>query len=360
MYLKLTIKKYILLIAFLKIFITFSIGQSSNLGTVCAESNEYYGVTGYDDSEYIWAVKGGVIVDGNGQDTIEVKWGYRVGNYDLEVVEVTSSGCMGIPIMGNVTVNAPLVDIGPDFMDVCQPDTVVFDARGDYFAPYVAQWQDGSYSATYKAFETDLIWVKVTDSLGCARYDTVDFSAHPLPEVNLGNDTLLCDEEKPLPLNAGDFAFYEWESTSGLFFTSNPYYMFPPKPVMDTMRVTVTDNNGCQMSDTIVIYPCDIAEIFKGMQNTITPNEDGQNDVWIIPYIQNFPDAVLEIFDRWGRLVHHEENFEPRETNDHVPGGIGWRGTSKGRPMPMDSYFYVLELNYMNIEPITGTINLIK
>ena len=361
MYSHLIYKKYILFIALLTTLLTFSTGQSSNLGTVCAESNEYYGVRGFFDSEFIWAVEdGGVIIDGNGEDTIEIQWGYRVGDYNLEVVEVTSAGCMGIPVMGVVSVNAPLVDIGPDFIEVCEPDSIIFDARGDYFAPYIAQWHDGSYSATYKAKETELIWVRVTDSLGCVRYDSVDFSSHPLPEVYLGNDTLLCDEENPLPLNAGEYAFYEWESSSGLLFTSNPYYMFPPMPIMDTMRVTVTDIHGCQMSDTIVIYPCDIAEMFKGMPNTITPNGDMQNDVWIIPYIQSFPNAVLEIFDRWGRLVHHEEDFPARATFENIPGGEGWDGKSKGRDMPMDSYFYVLELNYMNIEPITGTINLIK
>ena len=37
-----------------------------------------------------------------------------------------------------------------------------------------------------------------------------------------------------------------------------------------------------------------------------------------------------------------------------------WDGRSKGRDMPMDAYFFVLELNFGGFEAITGTVNLIR
>jgi gliding motility-associated-like protein len=350
------IKQIVFNVAFCTIFISFSKGQSpTELGAVCAESREFYGVDGYDDSEFIWVLEGGIIVSGDGEDTIEVQWGYDVGNFNIQVVEITSSGCEGLPSIANVEVSAPLVYLGADFIEVCEPDSLVLDARGNYIEPYLMQWHDGTYSPRYIAKETEEIWVKVTDGMGCERYDTIEFEVHPLPVVDLGNDTLLCDEENPLVLNAGDYASYEWSTSSGQYFTDNPYYAFPVKPVMDTLRVTVTDIHGCEMSDTITIYPCDIVSLFDDMPNTFTPDDspgDGgdANDVWNIPYIEQFPKAVLEIFDRWGRLVYRTENVyeEP------------WDGMSKGRPMPMDSYFFVLELNYMNVESISGTINLIR
>jgi gliding motility-associated-like protein len=66
--------------------------------------------------------------------------------------------------------------------------------------------------------------------------------------------------------------------------------------------------------------------------------------------MQFFDKAVLEIFDRWGRLVYRTDNVyeEP------------WDGKSKGKILPMDSYYYVLNLNVMNTPPLVGTVNLIR
>ena len=98
------------------------------------------------------------------------------------------------------------------------------------------------------------------------------------------------------------------------------------------------------------MLPCNIAELFRDIPNTITPNDDEANDVWNIPYMEYFEEAVLEIFDRWGRLVYRSTNVldEP------------WDGTSNGNELPMDSYYYVLNLNMFNTPPIVGTVNLIK
>ncbi len=345
----------ILVIAFLIALSTFSQAQSPvNLGTVCAESQHSYGVQGYRGSQYSWFLDdgGGIILSGHGEDTIVVSWGYRVGTYSLTVYETTISGCTGPPSEAIVEVSAPLVDIGPDYMEICATDSVIFDARGDYDSPYIMQWQDGTISPYFTAKNSALVWVKVTDGNNCTRYDSVDFIVHPLPVVGLGNDTLLCDEQTPLILDAGDYAIYDWQTTSGLTYSANPYYAYPVKPVMDTIILTVTDNFGCQKSDSITIFPCDIASMFKDMPNTITPNGDDHNDTWIIPYMDQFPNAVVEIFDRWGRLVHRTTDFS---TSAHA-----WDGSSNGRPMPMDTYFFVLDLKYMNVEPISGTINLIR
>lgn len=345
-----TLRFFISTITILLINITFSKGQSPTLGTVCAESNEYYGVAGFFDSEFIWAVEGGSIVNGEGEDTIEIRWGYDIGIYQIEVVEVAATGCPGVPSVATVNVSAPLIDLGFDYYEICDLDSLVLDARGNYTIPYTMEWQNGTFAPTYTAKQTELIWVKVTDGNNCTRTDSVNFLVRHLPTVNLGNDTTLCDEKTPLALNAGNYAAYEWNTTSGINYASNPFYIYPVKATIDTITVVVTDQNGCKMSDTLVQYPCDLRALFKGMPNTFTPNNDEQNDIWVIPYMENFPEAVLEIFDRWGRLVYRTQHVfeEP------------WDGNSKGRPMPMDTYYFVLELNYMNTERISGNINLIR
>ena len=75
------------------------------------------------------------------------------------------------------------------------------------------------------------------------------------------------------------------------------------------------------------------------------------NDLWEIPHIDLFPDAVLEIFDRWGRLVYR---------TDDIANNL-WNGkTMSGKEMPMDAYYFVIDLNIPNVKPMTGYVNVIR
>lgn len=332
----------------------FSYGQSSVLETVCAESRSTYGVTGLPNSDFVWVVEDGVIVEGEGEDTIMVQWGYKPGTFMIEVVEVAIGGCIGVPVMAEVTTQAPEVDLGYDFYEICDGDSMIFDATGNYVGASSYLWNDGSINSYYIADTTEDVWVVVTDGLGCTRKDSLDFVSHELPVVYLGEDTIFCDVENELLVDAGDdFVSYEWKTASDEYF-GNPLYLYKEDlAIIDTISVVVTDINTCQAYDTLLVFACDASLLFDDMINTFTPDGDGVNDTWAILKdggMAYFPDAVLEVFDRWGRLVYRTENVltEP------------WDGTSKGREMPMDAYFFVLELNFNNFEAITGAVNLIR
>ena len=65
-----------------------------------------------------------------------------------------------------------------------------------------------------------------------------------------------------------------------------------------------------------------------------TPNGDGYNDVWKIPYLQNQNRrAQVHIFDRYGKLV-----FSGTGDND------GWDGTLKSNPLPASDYWFTITL----------------
>ena len=47
----------------------------------------------------------------------------------------------------------------------------------------------------------------------------------------------------------------------------------------EVLWVEVTDENGCQGSDTLILEVCDANLLFNDMPNTITPGDkNGQND----------------------------------------------------------------------------------
>lgn len=320
-----------------------------NLPSVCAQSRATYGVSGYESSEFIWFIENGEIISGAGTDTVTVQWGYNTGEYRLEVLERTISGCTNVPSIALVEVKAPDVNLGFDFVEFCDQDSFTFDATGRYVEPFEIEWFNGSSEPTYTTYTSEMIWVKVTDGDQCVRYDTVAVTVHPLPVVYIGRDTALCDINEPLQVDAGDYMFYDWRSEQGNY-TYNPVYIYPPEELTDTIILYATDYNNCTSSDTMVIIPCDVDKLFAEMPNTITPDGDGQNDTWKIPYVNLFPEAELEVFDRWGRLVYRSTKVyeEP------------WDGKSKGKTLPMDSYYFVLKLNFQNAKPVVGTVNIIQ
>jgi gliding motility-associated-like protein len=113
--------------------------------------------------------------------------------------------------------------------------------------------------------------------------------------------------------------------------------------------VEVGDSYGCTGTDTIYVGACKAKELFKDMMNVFTPNGDGVNDTWFVRNLDLYPNAKIEVFDRWGRLVFHKNGgYE----ND-------WTGKWKGNPLPMDSYYYIIDLKNGE-EPLQGTVTIVR
>lgn len=347
----LTTKRIILILSLVLIH-TFSGYGQVQLEPACAESVQQYGVEGFESSQFWWYFDHhyGQILEGDGTDTVTIEWGYPTGTVQLEVLEITSAGCSNVPSIATIEIMAPIVNLGDDFPELCDRDTMVLDAGDNHEQPYEFLWSNGSAAQEYMATTTELIWVRVTDGFGCTRYDTVSLLVHPLPEVYIGRDTIFCNQSTPLTIDPGDFATYSWTTSSGTQSNGSIFYAYPATFIPDTLILAVTDFNTCPATDTMLIIPCNLEELFRDMPNMITPDGNGQNDVWNIPYMEFFDDAVLEIFDRWGRMVYRTTNVleEP------------WDGNSKGNPLPMDAYYFVLNLNMLNAAPIMGTVNIIR
>ena len=74
--------------------------------------------------------------------------------------------------------------------------------------------------------------------------------------------------------------------------------------------------------------------------NEFSPNGDGVNDLFRIDCIDQYPNNVLEIFNRWGNTVYKKKGYDNT-----------WNGTSTGRvtintgkKLPVGTYYYVLDL----------------
>ncbi|MEW2921964.1 gliding motility-associated C-terminal domain-containing protein [Muricauda sp. ANG21] len=105
-------------------------------------------------------------------------------------------------------------------------------------------------------------------------------------------------------------------------------------------EVTTPISDGC-IDPTNPVDPN--FEIF----NALTPNGDGKNDFFQIDGIENYPNNVLRIFNRWGVLVYEAESYGSVSTRFN--GQSQGQGTiAKERALPSGTYFYTLTFSGTN------------
>ena len=84
-----------------------------------------------------------------------------------------------------------------------------------------------------------------------------------------------------------------------------------------------------------------------------TPNNDGDNDVWELPYIDVlYPENQVFVYNRWGNLLYSSKKGA-YATNP-------WDGTFEGKPLPVGSYFYVIETNNPDYPKMNGQVSVIR
>lgn len=175
----------------------------------------------------------------------------------------------------------PIVNLGND-QDICEGTTVTLDAGnpGETFL-----WDNASTNQTRTVTTSGTYFVSVKNIANCKGSDTVNITFHPLPIVNLGNDTTFC-YGNTLTLNAGNpGASYLWNNNS----TSQTIDV----NTTGNYSVVVTDIYSCVGSDNINILvkdpPSGIINAVHGDTATYTFNI--LNPQYVTGYIWNFGDG---------------------------------------------------------------------
>uniref|UniRef100_UPI0013D3D9C1 gliding motility-associated C-terminal domain-containing protein n=1 Tax=Raoultella planticola TaxID=575 RepID=UPI0013D3D9C1 len=89
-------------------------------------------------------------------------------------------------------------------------------------------------------------------------------------------------------------------------------------------KLTLTGKGGCSVTDTTfikVLLTIDVPNVFS-------PNGDGINDTWKIKYLESYPGATVEVFDRYGQVVFKSQGYNKE-----------WDGTYNGNPLPVATYY---------------------
>ena len=174
----------------------------------------------------------------------------------------------------------------------------------------------------------DSIQYRFTASNNCINTIKQAVEVYALPKLNAGPDRFL--------LEGGGITIAA--TASG----NNPRYLWTPNialndaailqplasPTDDIIyKLTVITSEGCKASDEMLVT------VLKkpGIPNTFSPNGDGIHDSWEIKYLESYPGATVEIYNRYGQLVFRSQGY----TN-------AWDGTYNGKPVPVGTYYYIV------------------
>jgi gliding motility-associated-like protein len=133
----------------------------------------------------------------------------------------------------------------------------------------------------------------------------------------------------------------------------SPSYLFnyPTLPSVQTTPFQTTTYMvtghyaGCVFFDYVTVF---LSNVFN-IPNTFSPNNDGSNDVWIIPGIENYPDNRMVIMNRFGDVLYESASY----------GTVNaWAGTRNGKVLPDGVYYYLLELGNGVVKK--GTISIVR
>jgi gliding motility-associated-like protein len=86
----------------------------------------------------------------------------------------------------------------------------------------------------------------------------------------------------------------------------------------------------------------------------LTPNNDNNNDDFEIKNIEQFKNAKVEIYNRWGDILF---KFSGTCMEYKTPENR-WDGTHNGKDLPMGSYVYIIQLD--DLDPFTGVCSIIR
>ncbi len=282
-----------------------------------------------------------------------------VGPFNVLLRATSNAGCVTDRVI-------PMNNIHPqpkaDFSfsnpaGVCIGDAVTLTDLTDGKDGIVNQWNwdmgdatvltTNPVSYTYTTAKTYTVTLFTVNSMGC-NSDTISksFTVHPYPVVDAGPDRFILEggQITLAPIVTGNDLQFVW--TPNQYLIDNKIEKVKVnKPLTDMIyTLTVTARGGCTASDVMFVKLLK----FPKIPNTFTPNGDGINDKWNIDYLNTYPDNRVQVFTRSGQLV-----FESRGYN------TPWDGTIKGKPLPFDTYYYIIEPGNGR-DPLTGYVTIIK
>ncbi len=257
------------------------------------------------------------------------------GTYTLTVTDAT--GCTTADTV-IVTSMQTVIAIGGSDTSICAHNPVTLNGDSSINA-LTFQWFQmpglNPISDTTTVTVTPSVttsYILVVSNGGCTDTATTVVTINPAISVDAGTtQSIIPNQSVTLGGNptAPSGSTYFWEPSSSLNDSTGSNPVATPT-ITTTYTVFANNPGGCPGSDTVTVFVVPQIIIPDGF----TPNGDGQNDVWNIGYVYNFPAVVVEVYNRWGELLFRSVGYS-----------TPWDGTYNGKPVPVGTYYYIINLH---------------
>lgn len=238
-------------------------------------------------------------------------------------------------------VNFPTLAIMPgDSLGICVYDSVLVSlvSNGLSFA-----WNGGLWVGKQNFLSSPGQYVIEASGInGCKTYDTLDIYNYAVVATATASPQIISPGQNTNLSATGGTSFY-WFADAPSTFSNQHGASTLALPTADTTTyyIQVEDINGCtdtasvqvfvSEQDSTVIY----ANTYGNIQNVITPNGDGLNDVLDLSGITNGDPCEFTVYTRWGTPVYNQEVYNN-----------AWGGTTDGGAKLDDgTYYFVLTHN---------------
>ncbi|RYF98156.1 MAG: gliding motility-associated C-terminal domain-containing protein, partial [Chitinophagaceae bacterium] len=223
-------------------------------------------------------------------------------------------------------------------------------------APFTYMWKSGANETVGSSLDLLNIAygnysITVTDALGCTlasgNYEVVNqtelLSIPTLKDIKLcgpGNAILTVQN----PIAGSTYNLYDTENSDAILATSlsgnftvqiqqsRDYYVSRVLGNCESLRKNVNITTGLSKLT---------------IPNAFSPNNDNVNDVWEIQSIENYPNAIVQIFNRTGIKVFESVGYK-----------TSFNGKLAGKELPSGVYYYIIHLG-SQCSLITGSLTII-
>lgn len=283
------------------------------------------------------------------------------GTYNVRLVLIDTNFCNSGE--SKALVNFSVIDnvrAGFRVDNLCVPDTVNVTDTSAGAITYLWVSSDGQTSTAsrpdfvYNTPGTYTIKQYVFNNNTCNLVDSAErtFVANPKPVPGFFYNPNPSQENTPTRFTStasNDVVRWLWTFGDGNSSTQrDPIHQYIAPNPANIVCQTVFNAAGC--FDSVCIPVESIINIVNDLPTAFTPNGDGVNDVFQVRGF-GISKMTLRVYNRQGLMV-----FESRSQN------IGWDGTFKGAPQPMDAYAWTLDIEYFNGEKVRkkGDVTLIR
>jgi len=242
------------------------------------------------------------------------------------------SGCFGIDSITIVVNPTPIVLFEGFPLEGCVPLTVDFmDTSNE---TNISQWLwnfgDNSTSTspnpsyTYTQSGSYSVMLSLTNTYGCIGSLFIPDYVNPWPQVyadfttvppigKTSNPTItfFSDNESP---------YWHWIFGDGNESNSAPpvAHTYPNTETQYEVTLIVSTDEGCNDTITKIVLIIDDELIFP---NVITPNGDNINDVLYIKNADKYPNNMIQVFNRWGKMVFEMQNYDNSFNGSNLADG---------------------------------------